>query len=339
MSVHPAVTDYSSKSHNPVMALIIFSFVLATCACSMSKNSERSTAKPEAAPAVAANAATGVKRQSFAPVFLSNLELFLTAAKVSPEKIALTLSKIKPTRLGLAGPDAEFAPVLTSSVAAVSSTLSISVGTARIVVYTVAADTATQMQITAAFEIAKSTGEVTISVPGVCSAGCLSFLAERITEVLESPGDETDGGAERIGGLIADFIATRQSEECESNQLRAAFEFIGGQTFDLAKIHSMDFFLKKCLSGLPFCGPVDYQPLDVDGDISQVSAPYYELGYECVGVVGGDEQTALLPYPDPIGPLCDDDVKKKAIRDVVVSQVKIEAERTCRPHRPKPGGF
>jgi len=334
MSVHPAVTDYSSKSHNPVVALIIFSFVLATCACSMSKNSERSTAKPEAAPAVAANAATGVKRQSFAPVFLSNLELFLTAAKVSPEKIALTLSKIKPTRLGLAGPDAEFAPVLTSSVAALISTISISVGTARIVVYTVAADTATQMQITAAFENAKSTGEVTISVPGVCSAGCLSYLADRITEILEFPGEDAVVEAERIGGLIADFIATRQSEECESNQLKAAFTFIGGQTFGKAKILGMDPFLKKCLSSQPFCGS-DYKPLFVgsvpEGGVDP--APFYEFSFECTGLQRGPKSINPLPYPEQSGTLCGDNDKKNAIKDDVIEQVKKEAEIRCQPYR------
>ena len=332
MSEHPAVTDFSSKSHNPVVALIIFSFVLATCSCSMSKNSERSTAKPEAAPAVATNDATGDKRASFAPVFLSNLELFLTAAKVSPEKIALTLSKIKFKRLGLAGTDAQFEPVMTSSVAAVSSTLSMSEGTASIVVYAVAASTATEMQITSTFDKARSTGEFSISGPAGCDVACLPYLAERIREVLESPGDETDGGAERILALVTEFIATPKSEECESNQLENAFTFIGGKTFGKAKILTMDFFLKKCLSDQPFCGPV-YQPLDVDGDTSQVSAPYYEVGFECVGVVGGRERVALLPYPDTSGTLCDDDVKKKAIRDVVVEQVKIEAERQCQPPR------
>lgn len=332
MSDRPTVTDHSSKSHNPVVPLIIFSFVLATWSCSMSKNSERSTANPEAAPAVATNDVTGDKRASFAPVFLANLESFLTAAKVSPEKIALILSKIKFKRLGLAGTDADFEPVIMSSVDAVSSTLSVSVGTTKIVVYAVAASTATEMQITSTFDNARSTGEVSISGPAGCDVACLSYLAERITEVLASPGDETVGGAERILALVTEFIATRKSEECESKQLKNAFTFIGGQTFGKAKILTMDPFLKKCLSDQLFCRPV-YQPLDVDGDTSQVSAPYYEVGFECVGVVGGHQRVALLPYPDTSGTLCDDDVKKKAIRDVVVEQVKIEAERQCQQPR------
>lgn len=95
MSVSPVAKFSVLKSHKVVASAIIFGLSLAAYSCAGPKDPAASKSGSVAAPAPATNATTAEQYQSFAPVFLANLESALTVAKVPPETVTKIMSEIK----------------------------------------------------------------------------------------------------------------------------------------------------------------------------------------------------------------------------------------------------
>ena len=83
------------KSHKVVASAIIFGLSLAAYSCAGPKDPAASKSGSDAAPAPATNTTTAEQYQSFAPVFLANLESALTVAKVPAETVTKIMSEIK----------------------------------------------------------------------------------------------------------------------------------------------------------------------------------------------------------------------------------------------------